>query len=362
MCTFIEIHIKCFSIGHSMRLINQDPSAGSMRIQIETDDDIWHLFNIIEVGDLVTASTTRREEKSSDKLRAERAEKKRMTLGVRVEKIEFSEGDLRLKLLGLIEEGPQDVGQHHTLIFEVGDNFLITKEHWRVTQMDRIKRAVSDANKPRVVFVSLDQDDATIAILRQFGPKEIVTIRSGRSGKQYTEKTEAGDYHGEIISKLTPLVTDNTPLVLLGPGFEKELLADDGKKRAPTIFSKVHVYHTGHNGMVGVNELIKKGLGAEVLRDSRVGIEMEAVEKVMMEIGKDGLATYGIQQLTEACDAGAIETLLILDTKIREEDLDYLVRGVENQQGNVIIVSCQHDAGLELGALGGIAAILRYKL
>ena len=64
-----------------MRILNEDASAGSMRIQIETDEDIWHLYNVIEVGDLVPASTTRREEKSADKLRAERAEKKRMTLG-----------------------------------------------------------------------------------------------------------------------------------------------------------------------------------------------------------------------------------------------------------------------------------------
>jgi protein pelota len=345
-----------------MRLIHQDPAAGSMRIQIETDDDMWHLYNVVEPGDLVTASTTRREEKAADKLRAERAEKKRMTLGVRVEKIEFSDTDLRLKLLGTIESGPQDIGQHHTLIFELGDNFLLTKQHWRETQIDRIKKAVTDSNKPRIVMVSLDQDEATVAVLRQFGPKEVVTIRSGRSGKQYQDKSDTGDYHGEIISKIGPLMTPETPLVLLGPGFEKELLAEDGKRREPALFSKVYVYHTGQCGMVGVNELIKRGMGADVLRESRVGVEMEAMEKVMTEIGKDGLATYGNNEIAGAAAAGAVEMLLVLDAKLREQDLDGLVRNVEIQKGSVIVVSCQHDGGKELEALGGMAALLRYRV
>ncbi|MCL1904675.1 MAG: mRNA surveillance protein pelota, partial [Methanomassiliicoccaceae archaeon] len=149
-----------------MRLLDQDPQGGSMRVQIETDDDVWHLFNVIETGDVLTASTTRRDEKATDKLRAERAEKKRMTLSVKAENIEFSDSELRLRVLGTIVEGPQDIGQHHTLMFEVGENLTITKEKWRGTQVERLRKAVFESKRPMVVFVSLDQDDATIAVLR----------------------------------------------------------------------------------------------------------------------------------------------------------------------------------------------------
>ena len=115
-------------MGPSMRYWQTD---GGIGIQLETDDDIWHLYNIIEVGDLVTASTVRREEKAGDKIRAERAEKRRMTLGIRVEKVEFSEDDVRLRILGVIESGPQDIGQHHTLMAEVGERMTISKRHWK---------------------------------------------------------------------------------------------------------------------------------------------------------------------------------------------------------------------------------------
>lgn len=345
-----------------MRVLGENASNESVRLQVETDEDLWHLYNIIEVDDLVTASTTRREEKAADKLRAEKMEKKRMTLGIRIEKIEFSEDDLRLKLLGVIETGPQDIGQHHTLIFENGDSMTIQKKKWRATQLERVRKAVTESKKPRIVFVSLDQDDATIAILRQYGLKEIATVRSGRSGKQYEEKPSVDGYHGEIHSKLKFIIEPNMPLVLLGPGFEKETLAEDLKKIDPEMYKKIYVYHTGQSGMVGINELMKAGMGADVLRESAVGSEIEAVEQLMTEIAKDGLGTYGPNEVMNAAMSGAVDKLLILDSKVREQDLDDIVRAVESQKGSVIIVSSQHDGGKELAALGGMGAILRYKM
>ena len=345
-----------------MRILGEDSSSNSIRVQIESDEDLWHLYNIICVDDLVTASTTRREEKAADKLRAEKMEKKRMTLGIRIKKIEFSEEDLRLKLLGTIETGPQDIGQHHTLIFENGDSLTIQKEKWRATQVERVQRAVNESKKPRIVFVSLDQDEATIAVLRQFGLKEIATVRSGRSGKQYEEKPSVDGYHGEIHSKLKFILEPNMPLVLLGPGFEKETLAEDLKKIDPETYKKIYVYHTGQSGMVGINELMKAGMGADVLKESSVGVEIEAVEQLMTEIAKNGLATYGPNEVMNAAMSGAVDKLLILDSKLRETDMDDIVRAVESQKGTIIVVSSQHDGGKELAALGGMGAILRYRI
>lgn len=329
-------------------------------MQLESDDDLWHLYNIVELGDLVIASTMRRDEKARNAVADQRTEKRRMTLGIRAEKIEFSEDDLRLRILGVIEEGPQDIGQHHSLMMEVGERVTVCKKHWKETQIERLKRAVSDTNKPRMVMVAMDQDDATIAVLRQFGPKEIACVRSMRSGKQYQDDSKGTDYHGEIISKLKTLAEPNTPLVLLGPGFEKERFADAVKPLG--IFPSVFVYHTGQSGMQGVNELMKKGMGSDFLRESRVGVEMEAVEEMMTHIAKDGLATYGTSQVADAAATGAVEKLLILDSKLREEDLDPIVRDVEVQKGSVIVVSGQHDGGKQLASIGGMGAILRYRL
>mgnify|MGYP000971010967 CR=1 FL=1 len=344
-----------------MRIVGRDASTNSIKVMPETDEDLWHLYNVVEEGDVVTASTARREEKAADKLRAERGERKRMTLGVRVEKIEFTEDEFRLRLLGTIESGPQDIGQYHTLIIEPGTALAVSKEEWRRTQVERLERAVKDTNKPRIVFVSLDQDDATVAVLRQYGLKEIAVIRSGRSGKMYDEKKRGSDgYHEEIISKVQTVMEKGMPLVILGPGFEKESLVESGRKIEPELFSGCYTYHTGQCGMTGINELMKTGMGANVLRESTIGIEMETVERLMEEISKDGLATYGLKEVTEAATAGAVEILLILDSLVRDNNYDALIKEVETQKGEVIVISNQHDSGKRLSALGGIAAILRY--
>lgn len=344
-----------------MRLLNQDPSVGEVRIQIESEDDLWHLYNILEEGDLVSASTHRREEKKGDKIRAERAEKRRMTLGIRVEKIEFSDFDIRLRVLGTIEEGPQDIGSHHTLNFETGETLVVRKECWRQSQLDRIQRAVTDSKRPKVVFVAMDQDDATVAVMRQFGVREHATIRSMRSGKQYQDKEE-GDYFGEVLSKMASVAEDGTPIVVLGPGFAKEQLMEEGRSRMPEMFRHAYSYHTGQSGMQGINEMMKRGLGADVLRDSRVAMEVKLVERVLEEIAKDGPVAYGPKEVSDASAAGAVETLLVLDSLLREEDFDRIIRDVEAQGGDVVVVSEQHDSGKELESITGLAAILRYKV
>ncbi|QLH74377.1 MAG: mRNA surveillance protein pelota [Methanomassiliicoccales archaeon] len=344
-----------------MRVLHQDRYKGEIKLQVEIADDLWHLYNIVRPGDLVYASTYRRDETKTDKVRSERGEKKRMTLGIRVEKVEFHEYDNRLRILGVIEEGPQDIGSYHTLSLDIGDWISIIKKEWNQTDLDRIKRGVEEASRPVIVFVSLENDEATIAVLRQYGIKKVAEICGPSCGKMYEQK-ETGDYYGEIISKVKQVSVPGVALVLLGPGFAKETLQTIGKEREPELFKHSFVYHTGQAGMQGIHELMKKGIGSEVLKDSRVAEEMVLVEKVLEEIAKDGPVAYGPKQVKEAADSGAVEILLVLDSKVRESHLEQLMSSVEAGRGKVVVVSEHHEGGRKLGSIGGIAALLRYKV
>ena len=84
-----------------MRVLHQDRFKGEIKVQIDAPDDLWHLYNIIQIGDILVMSTYRRDESAkADKVRAERSEKKRMVLGVKVEKMEFHDFDIRLRVTG----------------------------------------------------------------------------------------------------------------------------------------------------------------------------------------------------------------------------------------------------------------------
>jgi protein pelota len=344
-----------------MRIMHQDRFKGEIKLLLEVNDDLWHLYNIIRPGDLVFSPTYRRDETKTDKIRSERGDKKKMTLGIRVEKIEFHEFDNHLRILGVIEEGPQDIGSHHTFAMEEGEWIAIIKKHWTDTDLDRVKRSVEDAKKPTIIFVALENDEAVVAVLRQYGIKKLADIVGPSSGKMYEQK-ESGDYFGEIITKVKAAASEDVPIVILGPGFAKENLQAQGRQREPELFKRSFIFHTGQAGMPGIHELMKRGLGAEVLKDSRVAEEMNLVEKVLEEIGKEGLVTYGPNHVRKAADAGAVELLLVLDTKVREANMEPVMKVVEQARGKVIVVSEHHEGGRKLESLGGMAALLRYKM
>src|SRR5439155_1319760 len=93
---------------------NEEPT-GAAGPHERSADDLWHLHNLVLPGDQVRASTYRREEVKTDKVRPERGEKVRVTLTIRVESVEFQAFSDRLRITGVIVEGPQDLGRHHTL-------------------------------------------------------------------------------------------------------------------------------------------------------------------------------------------------------------------------------------------------------
>ena len=344
-----------------MRLLHQDTRTGEIKFQVDNVDDLWHLYNIIEIGDMVLGVTFRREEVKSDKVRSERGEKKRVFLGIRVEKVEFHEFETRLRITGVIEQGPQDLGAHHTLNLEEGDVISVVKPHWRLSTLERIKRAIEDSKRPTIVFVALENDEATIAIMRQYGIQNVATINAHMAGKQYEHKDEC-TYNDEIIEKVRQLCAAEVPLIILGPGFAKETLLAEGKSKAPELFGRAHLFHTGQAGMSGIHELMKKGIGAEVLRGSRVAEETNEVERVLEEIAKDGPVAYGAKEVEDAVDAGAVEFLIISEIKAREKPMERLMKAVEDARGKVMVVSDYHEAGKKLEAIGGIAALLRFKL
>ena len=277
-----------------MKVIFKDLKHGEIKLVPENLDDIWHLYNIVETGDLVRAVSFRTDEQKDDKKRSKKAEKKRMKLGIRVSEIKFHEFSDRLRIHGTIEEGPQDLGSFHTLNVDADkmEPITIIKEEWKHHQLQRIDEAVKLRSQPIIVFVSLDEECATIAVLRQSGIQWIAEVDSKRSGKMYESKDNQNEYFGEILSIVKTNKTKNSTLVIIGPGFTKDHFAKYGKEKDPEIFEKTVVHATGHSGMNGVQEAIKTGVIKQITKENRVVLETEFVEKLFEEIKKDGLVTY----------------------------------------------------------------------
>ena len=63
-----------------------------------------------------------------------------------------------------------------------------------------------------------------------------------------------------------------------------------------------------------------------------------------------------------AVNYGAVEHLLVLDELARRGRLDDIMREVANSRGKVVIFSSEFEPGDRLRSLGGVAALLRFKI
>jgi protein pelota len=347
-----------------MQVAYKDLKHGEIVLIPENLDDIWHLYNIIEKGDLVRAATFRTDEQKSDKIRTKKPEKKRMILGIRVTEVKFHDFSDRLRIHGKIEEGPQNLGSFHTLNIEADEmeKLSIVKEQWKDHHMQRIDESVKMRSEPILTFVSLDEDDATIAVLRQSGVQFVAEIYSNRSGKMYESKDTENEYFGEIISVIKTNKTKDSTLIIIGPGFAKDHLIKFGREKESKLFEKCIVYGTGNSGMNGIQEAIRVGIINQITKENRVVFETYLIEKLFEEIKKDGLATYGENEVKYALTSGAVDRLLIIDTLIRHEKGEELLKLAKENNSSFTIINTMHEAGKKIEGIGGIAALLRYKI
>lgn len=348
-----------------MRVLFKDLKHGEIKLMPENLDDIWHLYNIIDEGDLIRAVTFRTtDEGKDDKIRSKKAEKKPMKLGVRVKEVKFHEFSDRLRVHGTIEEGPQDLGSFHTfnISSEKMDKISIVKEVWKYHHLERIDEAVKLRNQPILTFVSLDEDSATVAVLRQSGVQWITDIDSRRSGKMYKSEDNEKEFFGEIISVVKTNKDKDSSLVIIGPGFTKEHFIEYGRAKEPSLFENCISHGTGTASMNGIHEALKTGIVEQINKENRVVFETKLVEKLLEEIKKDGLAAYGQKEVDNCLNNGAVERLLITDVLVRTPKGEQLLRLARQNNSTFTIINTMHEAGKKLEGLGGVGALLRFKL
>ena len=347
-----------------MKVVFKDLKHGEIKLIAENLDDIWHLYNIVEVGDLIRAVTFRTDEQKDDKIRSKKSDKKRMKLGIRVSEVKFHEFSDRLRIHGIIEEGPQDLGSFHTLNITADkmDSLSIIKEEWKIHHLQRLDESVKQRNQAILTFVSLDEDNATIAVLRQSGIQWVTDIDSKRSGKMYESKDNANEYFGEILGVIKNNTNDDSTIVIVGPGFTKEHFLKYGREKKPQLFKKCLSHGTGNSGLNGINEAIKTGVVKQITKENRVVFETELVEKIFEEIKKDGLASYGEKEVENALRSGAVERLLITDVLVRTKKGEQFLKLAKQNNSDFTIINTIHEAGKKLEGIGGIGALLRFKI
>ncbi|MFP4632912.1 MAG: mRNA surveillance protein pelota [Halobacteriales archaeon] len=334
--------------------------VGSLSLVPENLDDLWHLKYVVEPGDTVSAITSRRVEGPDDLTRSTGGERETMNVDLEVEDVEFHRFSNRLRIAGVIRscDRETEVGEHHTLNVEVHDEITVRKS-WAPDQLDRLDEA-EDAREADVVVATVEEGEGHLHSVESHGVEERGSFSYRGAKGEYGDAGAREEMFEEMADAVARMQPDG--LVIAGPGFTKQDFVGLVEDRVDV--ERVVVEDTSSVGGRGVHEALKRGAVERVAEESRVSREARLIDELMERISDDGAAAYGVEEVERAVEYGAVERLLVVDDFLREhrEDVGGLLERVEQKGGEVTVFSSEFEPGMRLESLGGVAALLRYRL
>jgi protein pelota len=356
-----------------VKLIDKNLRQGYVKVVPDSQDDLWHLYNVVYKGDEVYAYSSRAIKTDTETSRPKSAERMSAFIGVKVENVAWDKFLGKLRIHGLICHAPDPIppGAHHTLSIALNQPVTIVKKEWPKHLLDRLTRA-TETEKP-LLIVAIDDEGFAIAETKQYGVEIKVEERMKLPGKLEAEKRGAATktYLNRVLNSLHQLwATTHAPIVILGVGFVKNdfvrFLADESHEMQKSL---VDVKSVNNGGTAGIYEALRSGVLLKAAAQLRVIEETETMEEVMKRLGKsEGTVAYGLTEVENAVNLGAAEKLVIADSLLRDADdekrlcLEKLMHETERRNGTITVISTEHEAGTKLIALGNIAALLRFPI
>ncbi len=335
------------------------------KLKIEDLDDLWYLKSVLESGDIVSGVSYRRL-KDETKARADKGQRVRVFLGIRLEDSDYSEHSKTLRLTGQLTASSDPnigLGSYHTLDIGVGDTVTVSKS-WKRWQLDRLREAEKSSKVGRVLIVSVEDGEADFAVLRKFGIQYAFRVTKALGGKDQADDytVNAADFYDVVSAKIAEMKKDEgvSAAIVCGPGFAKEKVFDrlKAKKGVEGIFLEP----AGCGGRAAIQEVLKRGAVEKIAEESKVAVETRLVEELFSRIAVTGPAAYGPAEVEHAANMSAIDILLVTYTFLQKHHPDKLLEKVKHGRGEIHVVSPEHDAGERLDAIGGIGALLRFPI
>ncbi len=359
-----------------MKIISKKSRKETVGIQVENLDDLWILYNLVQPGDRIDGKTSRRIINTDHE--DDKGERRMIHLKIVVEEIEFHEFANRLRAKGKIIEGPDDLIQlhtYHTFNIEEGTVFFLNKDEWTPQEW----RLLEDAERRKVVqkllVIAIDAGDATFGEIGDYYQKTSIKVSEHIPGKRYGDvKDDAearNNFYAEVYKMLESMMSQAkfTKVIITGPGFTREHFMEYCLKKNPGLRPLLMTESSSTATQSGIRELLAKQTVQVLLKDSRIIEETKLVDELLLRVAKDTADyAYGTEEVKKAADMGAVQDLLVTDEVMRKVNAERnapmlaLLKQVEGSRGKVTVISTLHEAGKKIRGLGGLAALLRFKL
>ncbi|MDO8555740.1 MAG: peptide chain release factor aRF-1 [Nanoarchaeota archaeon] len=259
-------------------------------------------------------------------------------------------------------------------VFSIEPPVPISQKIYRCDQTFKldILEAMLD-EKDFYALIVMDRKEATIGLLRGTHVQVIHEMTSGVPGKfkaggQSSQRLErlidgmALEFYKRIAQfcdqTFLPLLKDLKGVIIGGPGHTKndftEELNNELKKK---VKGTLDVTYTDEQGLHYLVMAAK-----DLIAEEAIIAEKVQVERFLTTLAKEpSKAYYGKEQVKEALDLGAVDTLLLSES-LEEHELEMFSDLGEKFGAKIHIISIQTKEGQQLRDLGAVAAILRYPI
>lgn len=344
-----------------MRILENDREPEFTTIHVDSDDDLWYLRNIISMGDRVKMSVMRRLEKQQDIARSKESQRKPVTLTISVENLEFQEFSGTLRVLGTVIAGAEDaLNQHQAFAISPGETFMILKDEWTPHQKELLDEALENKFSDRFFFVVLDDEEAYLIGLKSYGLQQLGKVLSHKTGKDYASDYSEEKYLREVFDSLRKMLPDGSNVIVLGSGFTREKFVKTARNSQTKL--NIVTFPTSRSDEGAVWEFLNSPESDSVLENFRLSGDARLVDDFLGRLKTTEEATYGLQSVRSAIEAGAVDVLMMSEEKFRTDEGRELLKLADNFATKVHILSLSGEKGNIIKNFGGYCALLRYKL
>ncbi|KAG9305437.1 hypothetical protein G9A89_021155 [Geosiphon pyriformis] len=365
------------------RYIERDFS-GHVVLCPEELEDMWHVYNLISIGDQLKAKTIRHIQNISATGSVE-SQRLSLTLTITVENVDFDAqaGLLRIRGRNVVENKYVKMGMYHTIDLELNRNFTLYKADWDIIARERVEEACDITKTADIAAVVLQEGLANVCLITQH--MTIVRQRiehpipRKRKGSVTNHEKGLEKFYDQVMQAILRHVNFDVVKVaiLASPGFVKDQLYEyvfaEAVKTDNKAFlenkSKFLLIHSSSGHKHSLQEVLQDPVVQAQLADTKYAREMMTLDKFFKMLNEDpDKAFYGWNHVKKAGDLGAIGTLMLSDELFRSADIPTrkkyikLVKSVRDMGGKVLIFSSLHVSGENLNQLTGVAAILNFPL
>ncbi|KAF6025761.1 PELO [Bugula neritina] len=308
------------------RSIDYRHGEGEVVLMAEEPEDMWHAYNLIQVGDTLKSTTIRKVQTQSATGSVANS-KIRTTLTLKLEDIDFDTQAcvLRVKGRNVQENQYVKMGAYHTIDLEMNRKFTLRKVEWDSVAVDRLDLAAVIMQEG-LAYICLVTSSMTLT-----RAKIEINIPRKRRGDCSQHDKGIKRYYDQVMQAIIRHVNfDVVKCVLVAsPGFLKNqffewMIAEAVKNDNRLLMdnkSKFLLIHSSSGHKHALKELLSDASVGHRLADTKAASEVRALDSFYQMLQTDpNRALYGYNHVEKANSLQAIETLLISDELFRVEN------------------------------------------